>query len=166
DRFHPKTFFMSHDEIRVAGWCRSCQAAGKTPGELLADNGRRCVEILKEVSPQARVVVWSDMFDPNHNAVGHYYLVNGTLDGSWKGLPGEVVIGNWNGGKAAASLKWFADRGHPQIIAGYYDDGLDNLKKWDAAARGVRGVTGFMYTTWQHKYDYLEAYGKAMLAKE
>ncbi len=166
DLFHPKTFFMSHDEIRVANWCRACQDRHKTPGALLAENARRCVAILKEVSPEARVVVWSDMFDPYHNAVDHYYLVNGTLAGSWKGLPKDVVIANWNGGKAKESLKWFADGGHPQIIAGYYDAGMGNFQRWDAAARGVPGVRGFLYTTWQHKYDDLEAYGKAMQGKE
>ncbi len=25
--FHPQTFFMSHDEIRVANWCEACRAA-------------------------------------------------------------------------------------------------------------------------------------------
>jgi hypothetical protein len=123
------------------------------------------VEILKEVSPKARIVVWSDMFDPYHNAVDRYYLVNGSLKKSWKGLPADVIIANWNGGKAAESLQWFADRGHPQIIAGYYDSGLDNFRHWDTAARGVRGVTGFMYTTWQNRYDDLEAYGKALTGR-
>jgi hypothetical protein len=157
DLFHPQTFFLSHDEIRVANWCRSCRATGETPGELLATNARRCVEIVRDVSPKARVVVWSDMFDPHHNAHDNYYLVNGTLEGSWKGLPPDTVIATWNGGKARESLQFFADRGHAQVIAGYYDAGLDEVKKWQAAARGVPRVTGFMYTTWQDKYDDLEA---------
>ncbi len=66
--FQPKTFFMSHDEIRVANWCRACQDRKLSPGELLAENARRCTAILKEINPRARVVVWSDMFDPHHNA--------------------------------------------------------------------------------------------------
>ncbi len=166
DLFQPKTFFMSHDEMRVANWCRACQARSQTPGALLADNVQRCAKILKELNPKAQIVVWSDMFDPNHNAVERYYLVNGPLTDSWKGLARDVVIANWNGGKASASLKWFADRSHAQVIAGYYDGDLANFKKWEAAARGVPGVTGFMYTTWQRKYDHLEAYGKAMLGQE
>lgn len=167
DLFHPRTVFMSHDEVRVANWCRACQSRGLTPGALLADNARRCVAILKEVNPEVRVAVWSDMFDPNHNAVDGYYLVNGTLAGSWEGLPPEVVIANWNGGKARASLEWFAGRGHPQVLAGYYDaDDLENFRMWDAAARGVPRVLGFMYTTWQAKYGLLEAYGRAMLRRE
>jgi hypothetical protein len=167
DLLKPQTFFMSHDEIRVAGWCAKCLAAKQTPGQLLAANTAKCLEIIKEVSPKARVVVWSDMFDPHHNAVEKYYLVNGPWTDAWKGLPADVTIANWNGGKAAASLKWFADRGHTQVIAGYYDgSNLDNFHKWTTAAKDVPRVTGFMYTTWQHKYDLLEAYGKAMLGRE
>lgn len=161
--FHPRTFFMSHDEIRVANWCQACQGSKRTPGELLAENARLCTSILKRVNPQARVVVWSDMFDPHHNAVDKYYLVNGSLKGSWEGLGRDVMIANWNGDKAAESLKFFADRGHRQVIAGYYDgDDLTNFQRWDAAARPVKGVVGFMYTTWQAKYSLLERYGEAM----
>jgi hypothetical protein len=109
-----------------------------------------------------RYAAWSDMFDPNHNAVDNYYLVNGPLTGSWDGLPARVTIANWNGGKAASSLQWFDKRGHQQIIAGYYDGGLQNFRRWDAAAKDVPSVVGFMYTTWQHRYDDLEAYGKAL----
>src|SRR5262249_23730090 len=65
----PKTFFMSHDEIRVGNWCRACLGTKQTPGEQLAENVRRCVQILKDVNPKAQVIVWSDMFDPHHNAV-------------------------------------------------------------------------------------------------
>jgi hypothetical protein len=103
------------------------------------------------------------MFDPNHNAVKNYYLVNGTIEGSWEGLDAGVVVANWNGGKKRASLDFFAGRGHRQVIAGYYDaDDLSGFTAWDEAARGVRGVVGFMYTTWQAKFRLLEAYGKAM----
>ncbi|HEY7424174.1 MAG TPA: hypothetical protein VH682_08055 [Gemmataceae bacterium] len=166
DLLHPQTFFMSHDEVRVANWCATCQKTHQTPGALFAANVGRCVEILKDLNPRARIVVWSDMFDPHHNAVDRYFLANGSLRESWKGLPEDVVIANWNGGKARDSLKWFAERGHAQIIAGYYDHGLDNLRKWNAAAKGVPKVTGFMYTTWDHKYDLLEAYGKALLGEK
>jgi hypothetical protein len=161
--FHPKSFFMSHDEIRVANWCRACQDRKLTPGELLAQNVRRCTDILKSVNPNARVFVWSDMFDPHHNAVDKYYLVNGSLKGSWDGLSRDVVIANWNSGKAKESLRFFADRGHKQLIAGYYDgDDLSNFQQWDQASRNIRGVTGFMYTTWQAKFGLLEQYGQAM----
>jgi hypothetical protein len=165
DLLQPKTFFMSHDEIRVMNWCRACLDRGQTPGQILADNVRRCVAILKEVNPRAEVIVWSDMFDPNHNAVKNYYFVNGSLEGSWQGLPTTVVIANWNGGKKRPSLEFFAGRGHRQVIAGYYDaDDLSGFTGWDTEARSVRGVIGFMYTTWRAKFGLLEAYGLAVRA--
>jgi hypothetical protein len=161
--FRPKTFFMAHDEIRVANWCQTCRATGKTPGALLADQVGRCVSILRDVNPEGEIAVWSDMFDPTHNAVKDYYLVNGSLEGSWEGLPKEVIIANWNSGRASDSLRFFEERGHRQILAGYYDDrGLGNFRRWDATAGGVRGVEGFMYTTWEKRYGLLEDYGAAM----
>ncbi len=105
--FRPRTFFMSHDEIRVGNWCRACQDRKLTPGRLLADNVRRCIEILRTESPRARIVVWSDMFDPNHNAVDKYYLVNGTLKGSWEGLSRDVIIANWNSRQSAGQFVVF-----------------------------------------------------------
>jgi hypothetical protein len=165
--FHPRTFFMSHDEIRMANWCRACLDRKLTPGKLLAENVRQCAAILKQVNPRARLVVWSDMFDPNHNAVDQYYLVNGSLKGSWDGLAREVVIANWNSGKARESLRWFAARGHRQIIAGYYDaDDLSELQRWKTAAAGVEGVFGFMYTTWQAKFGLLERYGEELRKRD
>ncbi len=158
----PKTYFMSHDELRTANRCRACVDRRLTAGELLADNVKRCVAILKEIDRDAKIVVWSDMFDPHHNAVDHYYLVNGSLKGSWEGLPAEVIIADWNSGKAAESLKFFAARGHKPILAGYYDGDMTSFQTWDAAARNVSKVYGFMYTTWENKYDRLEEYGKAL----
>ncbi|MDG3006374.1 hypothetical protein [Paludisphaera mucosa] len=161
DLYHPRTFFMQHDELRVANWCRACRSRNLTPGALLADNARRCTQILRDLRPDAGVVVWSDMFDPTHNAVKDYYLANGTLEGSWEGLAPSVAIANWNAGKAKASLDFFAARGHAQVLAGYYD-GDDNFSTWNAAARGVPKVDGFMYTTWQNRYDDLERYGRLL----
>ena len=74
-----------------------------------------------------------------------------------------MIIANWNSGKARESLSWFASQGHRQVIAGYYDGSdLSELQKWKSAARTVEGVFGFMYTTWQAKFDLLEQYGEAL----
>lgn len=163
DLLNPRAYFMSHDELRVANWCRSCRSRDASAGELLAENVRRCIQILEAEAPDAEVLVWSDMFDPHHNAVDDYYLVRNTLAGSWEGLTPEIIVANWNGDRARESLGFFADRGHHQFLAGYYDSGdLSGFTRWDMAARGVPGVVGFMYTTWQRDYDRLEAYGDAM----
>lgn len=164
--FGAKNYMMSHDEVRVLNWCEACQKRHLTPGQILADNLRTCTGILREVAPGARLHVWSDMFDPNHNAVpGPYYLVNGSLEGSWDGLDPKVVVLPWYYEKRAASLKFFADRGNQQVIAGYYDSHPERIAEWLTAAKATpSSVIGAMYTTWEHKYADLEKFAQAVKA--
>ena len=77
DRLAPDGDFMQHDEIRIAGWDAACATRRLTCGQILADNVRRCAAILRKADPGKPVYVWSDMFDPHHNAgrTGRYYLV-------------------------------------------------------------------------------------------
>jgi hypothetical protein len=107
------------------------------------------------------------MFDPSHNAHADYYLCGSTLGGSWEGLDRSVRIANWNSGHAAESLKFFADRGHKQLLAAYYDnpDWQKQLAGWLKTGSGLPGIDGVMYTTWQHNYADLEAFAKALPAR-
>jgi hypothetical protein len=159
-----KGYMMSHDEIRVLDWCEACQKRHLTPGQMLADNVRECIKILRQVNAGGRIYVWGDMFDPNHNAVkGPYYLVNGSYEGSWEGLDKDVVILPWDYEKRAESLKFFADRGNKQVIAGYYDAPPKNIVNWLDAAKGApNSVIGVMYTTWRNNYSDLDAFSKAV----
>jgi hypothetical protein len=159
-----ETTMMSHDEWRVLGWDAACQSRQLSPGQLAADNVRSCTEILRAAAPRSRIAVWNDMFDPHHNALDRYYLVNGSLAKSWVGLDPATVIVNWNGGHAAESLRFFAGRGHQQIIAGYYDAEVAAIRPWLAAAKGVDGVIGTMFTTWQQNYTDLEAFARELEA--
>ncbi len=155
-------YMMSHDEIRVLNWCKACEDRRLSAGAILADNVRSCVKILRGVNPGGRIYVWSDMFDPNHNAHADYYLVRGDLAGSWEGLDPEVIVVPWYFEKRRESLQFFADRGHRQVIAGYYDDDPANVRRWLEAAMEVKGVEGVMYTTWQNRYDDLERFAELM----
>ena len=143
----PTTYFLSHDEIRLANWCGSCRREGRTAGEVLADNVRQCVASIRKVNPSAHLCIWSDMFDPFHNAHDNFYLVNGNLAGSWLGLPNEMTVVNWNHGAAEKSLPFFGDRGHTQVLAGFYDGNPRDIAAWLKTGRATTGVTGAMYTT-------------------
>jgi hypothetical protein len=158
EHMEPSTWFMNHDEIRVANWCEACQSREMAPGELLADNVRRCQEMIREASPGARIVVWSDMFDPGHNAHDDYYAVNGTWAGSWEGLLPSTDIANWYHGGGVDTMRWFEERGHRQVLCGYYDNPEFYTDEWLGAARdeNIDGVIGAMYTTWQPGYDLIE----------
>ncbi len=163
--WQPKRYFMQHDEIRVAGHDELAQ--GRTSGKLLAENARRCQQVIRSINPKAEIVVWSDMFDPYHNARDNYYLAQGTLKESWQGLDPSVGIINWNGGKAKESLAFFSERGHRQIIAGYYDGNVKtSFERWHQSAKDVKGVQGYMYTTWRNRYDDLEAFADLVRARK
>ena len=155
-----KGYMMSHDEIRVMNWCKACQRRHLDAGAILADNARACIRILREVNPGGTIYVWSDMFDPNHNAHKDYYLVRGDLAGSWEGLDAGVVIIPWYFEKRVESLKWFAGRGNAQVIAGYYDTKPEQIRDWIAAAKPVKGVLGVMYTTWESRFDDLTRFAE------
>jgi hypothetical protein len=156
-------YFLQHDEIRVLGWDDSCARRKLTAGQILADDVKTCVRLVRETAPKADVYVWSDMFDPNHNAHAGYYLVNGDLAGSWEGLDPDVVVVPWYFEKRAESLAFFAARGNRTLLAGYYDSAPEpNVKGWLDAARGVKGVVGIMYTTWRGSYGDLERFARAV----
>ncbi len=154
----PAGLFLSHDEIRVANWCNDCLALHADAGALLAHNVSRCQTMVRREAPEAIQCIWSDMFDPYHNAHPDYFLDNGTLAGSWNGLNTDTIIVNWNYGKRRESMSWFSVKGFKQVLAGYYDGTAVSIKEWLAEAKEVPGVEGVMYTTWQSDYSELEAF--------
>lgn len=101
------------------------------------------------------------MYTPFHNArpaerSGPYYYTNGDWSGAWEGLPSDVIVMNWYS-PSAENIRWFADRGHQQVLCGYYDaSGTEAMKKnilhWMKVSEGAPGVIGIMYTTWNDNY--------------
>ena len=167
DLYHPAAFFMEHDEMRVMDQCAACQAMHMTPGQLLAWNIHKSAAIIRAIRPDAGIWVWNDMFDPYHNATDRFYLVNGSLQGSWKGLDKDVGIVNWNGGGGAKDSKFFADLGLKQVLSGYYDgdESGEGIQKWVAADKGLPGVVGAMYTTWNDNYAPMDVWAKKAWAE-
>jgi hypothetical protein len=159
---HPAAFFMSHDEMRVMNQCALCQSKNMTPGRLLAWNVKKAAQIIRDIRPDAEIWVWNDMFDPMHNAVDHYYAVNGSLKESWKGLDKDVGIVNWHGGLKGKNCQFFADLGLKQILSGYYDGDEDGaaIAQWLSNTKGVPGIVGAMYTTWEDKYDAMDRWAQ------
>ena len=153
---------MSHDELRVMNQCALCQSKHMTPGELLAWNVKQAAQIIRDVRPDAEIWVWSDMFDPLHNAVEHFYAVNGPLTNSWKGLDKGIGIVNWHGGLKGKNCKFFADLGLKQILSGYYDGDEDGaaIAEWLRNTEGIPGIIGAMYTTWEDKYNAMDVWAR------
>ena len=162
DLLHPAAFLMSHDEIRVANQCALCQSKNMTPGELLAWNVRKAAQIIHDIRPDAGIWVWSDMFDPTHNAKNQFFAVNGSLKGSWLGLAEDVGVMNWNGESQGKNSQFFADLGLKQMLSGYYDsdDSGAGIQGWLTGVTGISGIAGAMYTTWEDKYDAMDTWAQ------
>lgn len=164
DAIHPDGYMMMHDEIRVQGWDESCKKQGGEPARILGNNVRHCVEIIKAADPGKPLYIWSDMFDPTHNArkEGSYFLVkgDGPWYGAWKDLPAEVTVVSWqlNPKTRRQSLEHFANLGHKQILAGYYDGDPKMIAAWLKDAQGIKGVDGVMYTTWQSNFTHTKEF--------
>ena len=158
EHLHPRAVMLNMDEVRMGGTCRAC--AGRNMGRLLGECITKQAQAIRRYAPDARVYVWSDMLDPNHNAHGNYYLVQGDYTGSWNHVPRDLVIAVWGGAPRPKSLQFFAAQGFPTLVSCYYDaDDLTAVKGWLDLARTTAAVRGFMYTPWQKKYALLPAFG-------
>ena len=156
----PRRYLLSMDEIRMGGTCEACKRRGLTMAQILGDCFTRQVGILRGVNPSAEILTWSDMLDPNHNAVPDYYLVDGDFTGSWEYVPGDLGIMCWYYERRRESLAHFSGFGFRTWAGAYYDgDTLENPAGWLAALDETPGATGIMYTTWENKYGLLGPFG-------
>jgi hypothetical protein len=168
-------FFLNYDEIRMGGWELEPDGQQRTPGQILARHVKNAVAIVRRVAPDKPIYTWSDMFTPYHNARpfqegkkvnGYYWLANGNWDGAWEGLGKDIIVMNWYS-PDDRTPKFFAERGHKQVLCGYYDvktadDMKKNIHKWVQATRGVPDVLGFMYTTWKRRVEPQAEYFKLL----
>jgi hypothetical protein len=159
-RLAPDKYLLSMDEVRAGGACRACKDRKMTMGQILGDCITRQAAMIHRVNPKAEVWTWSDMLDPNHNAHGDYYLVEGDFSGSWDYVPKDLGIVCWYYEKRNESLKFFSNLGFATVAGAYYDgDTLENPKGWLEALDRTPAARGIMYTTWQNKYELLGAFG-------
>ena len=160
----PKKYFLSMDELRVGGFCEACQRRHLSMAQILGDCVTRQYKMIRAANPHAEIYVWSDMFDPNHNAQEKYYLIDGRFDGTWKYIPKNLIMACWYYEKRDLSLGFFSKLGYRTLGAAYYDaDDLENPKGWMASLDRTQGALGIMYTTWENKYKLLPSFGDLVL---
>ena len=157
-----KKYFMSHDEIRALNWDKSCCDRNLDAGEILADNVAKCAGYIREFAPDAEILVWGDMFDPNHNARKDYYFVRGDLAGSWKGLDEKIIAVPWAVEFGEKSADFFAGLGMRMVLAGYYDSPPVNSLPWVEIAKKHPGVMAIMHTTWENNYGELAPFAETI----
>jgi len=160
----PKKYFLSMDELRVGGFCEACQRRHLSMAQILGDCVTQQYKMIRAANPQAEIYVWSDMFDPNHNAKEKYYLIDGSFDGTWKYIPKDLIMACWYYEKRDQSLDFFSKLGYRTIAAAYYDaDDLENPRNWVESLGRTQGAMGIMYTTWENKYKLLADFGDLVM---
>jgi hypothetical protein len=156
----PSKWMLSIDEIRAGGSCEACRRRGGGMAAILGEFVTHVMRAIYAQNSEAVVYAWSDMLDPNHNAHGSYYLVDGDFAGSWEHVPPDLRIVCWHYALRRESLDFFSKRGFRTVAGAYYDgDDLSNPAGWLDALRDTPGAEGILYTTWQNKYDLLAAFG-------
>lgn len=166
DALSPDHYFLSMDEIRQGGWCGACEERRLSAAEMLGDCVTRQVEILRGVNPDAEIFIWSDMLDPNHNAVDRYYLFNGDFSGSWERVPEDLIVACWYYDRRTESLGHFDALGFRTLGCGYYDsDDADAVEAWMESLARTPGSQGIMYTTWKNRYYFLDAFAQVVRAR-
>jgi hypothetical protein len=153
-------FLLSMDEIRNGGGCQLCRQSGRSMAQILGECVTRQYKILKGIDPGIEVYIWSDMLDPGHNAHDGYYGVVGDFSGSWKYIPGDLIIVCWHQEKKSESLDFFSRRGFRTAGAAYYDSGdLAGSRQWLELLEKTPGATGIIYTSWKGRYRLLADFG-------
>ena len=135
ETLQPKTWFIAFDEVTIGATCETCHNSGLTAAQIFGKSVSRQYDIIKNVDSDAEVVVWSDMFDPGHNATEKPYQdVAGSLKDAAKYIPNDLIIACWYDSNkpdemsvevvkkhATATLKYFSDLGFRTISSCYYD---------------------------------------------
>ena len=164
---NPGKYFLGMDEVRAGGNCQVCSERNLTLAQILGDCVTKQFDILKSVQPDAEIFIWSDMFDPNHNASKRHYLVEGDFNNSWNYIPKDLVVVCWNYSIRDKSLHHFSNNGFPVMAAAYYDaDDLENPRGWLNSLGKIKNAKGIIYTSWQNKYDLLAPFGTLVAPKK
>jgi hypothetical protein len=160
----PKRYMIATDEVRALNRDLSCLRRKKAAAAVLGSDVQWLYGQVHAVNPKAQVLVWSDMFDPNHNSVKKYFFVDGSFEDTWKYLPKDMGIVCWYYEKRTPSLSFFSSHGFKTFAAAYYDaHTLEEMEKnavgWMDAMDATPGATGIMYTTWGRNYKLLAPFG-------
>ena len=86
------------------------------------------------------------------------------MKGVWDLLPRDLGIGYWTYRWREEGTRFFAERGHPLMLCGYYDEKvLKRSLDWMDLAVRTPNCRGVMYCTWGNHWDLLGEFGDKML---
>lgn len=159
----PKYYMLGIEELRSRCRCASCDARERKPGELLAENVNKFVSIVRGMRSGVEVLVWGDMFDPNHHAGENDFALEGPFSGSWKGLDNDIIVVPWHQTDVTdvkdgvahfeeLRLKQIGGPGFDGIAGDDMAGARRKVEQWLDAMGGAKGAQGLMYLSFKGLY--------------
>ncbi|MGN0832884.1 MAG: hypothetical protein ACI4RD_04450 [Kiritimatiellia bacterium] len=159
DELHPRKWFLPLDEVRMGGTCAACEARHEDMAHILADCIRRQRQIIRSVTPEAEIFMWSDMINPYQNAKEQVFMCKGSFVGGADLIPKDIVVVQWSEHKYDEAMAFFRDKGFRTVWSCNADGGGSWASGAPAAVRQRidcvnrdANCRGFMFTTWQSSY--------------
>jgi hypothetical protein len=159
----PKNYILDMDEVRMGGTCAACKSRGLSMARILGDCVTKQVKMIRAVNPESEIVVWSDMFDPNHNAGersgNSYYYVPEEFTGSWNHIPKDLIVACWYFDRRVKSLAHFDSLGfRTMACCAYGGRSSVDPRKWLETMATTSGACGAMHMTYHEHYDDIEEF--------
>ena len=133
-----------------------------TPGELLAWNIHKAAAHHPRDPPRRRHLGLERHVRPVPQRRGPFLpgqrLPERLLEGAGQGHRHRQLERR----RLGKNCQFFADLGLRQVLSGYYDGDEDGsgIAKWIANAKGLPGVVGAMYTTWNDNYGPMDVWAQ------
>lgn len=150
-------FALDVDETRVFAWDKRCLDSGKSRSLIWADDVKYYYDTIRNANPDARISMWSDMVDPNHNAV--VYQTEEALSILVDYGMTDIIMIPWKAKIAEHSVKHFAQAGFPVLAScqGVSKEGISSAPMWGYYLRreykNRKLQYGMMHCHWGYAFD-------------
>jgi len=150
-------FSLDVDETRVFAWDKRCLESGKTRSQIWVDDVAYYYKTIRSANPDARISMWSDMLDPEHN--GGLYGTGGTASLMVDAGMTDVIMIPWKSSIAGESVRFFADKGFSIMPSCQNStrEGYSEAPKWASLLREFYSDKnlpfGMMHCSWEYKFD-------------
>lgn len=150
-------FSLDVDETRVFAWDKRCLGSGKSRSQIWVDDIHYYYQTIRGANASARISMWSDMIDPEHNAT--LYGTDQAVSLIQKAGMIDIMMIPWKSSIAEASVRFFAENGFAIMPSSQETTkaGYSVAPKWAKLIREFysnKNVPfGLMHCSWDYKYD-------------
>ncbi len=164
-----KIINLEMDEIRVLGWDKRCLESGKSRSQIFVDDIKYYYDTIKKTAPDAKIFMWSDMIDPNHNARIYKTLEAADLIVDY-GMS-DIIMVPWEHTSARKSINFLVDKGFSVMASVQDQEGdISVAPLWAKLLRDNFKLSdkrfGLMHAPWDYDYDNPEGIERLQTAAD